>query len=305
MLIRLFYRIMLLVLFSTSLLAETYTREYTYNASEADSKITSRTNAIDQVKTILLQEIGTHIRQKINITKDGAGKTYAREDVEAITAGLTKVEIIEETWNGETYYVKANIQADTTRVLNALKEFKNDNSEKNRKELEELKDNQRELKAAREEVAQLRKQLKHVTTRAKKENIAVKYIGQVDQISLTNMFNIGYNYDQQNKHEDAVYWYHKAAERGLASAQYSLGSHYYMGEGVKFSREKTAYWMQRASDQGHINAQHHLGVLYHSGAGVKQDKTKAIELWKKAARKGHQLAKQHLKSYFNITEYAN
>ena len=75
--------------------AETYIRDYTYEASEADSKITSRANALDQVKIILLQEIGTHIRQKLNITKDGEGNTYAREDVEAITAGLTKVEIIE------------------------------------------------------------------------------------------------------------------------------------------------------------------------------------------------------------------
>ena len=82
----------------SSVQAQTYIRDYTYEASEADSKITSRINALDQVKIILLQEIGTHIRQKINITKDGAGNTYASDDVEAITAGLTKVEIIEEKW---------------------------------------------------------------------------------------------------------------------------------------------------------------------------------------------------------------
>ena len=52
------------LLFSQSLRAEIYIREYTYNASEADSKLSSRTIALDQVKIILLQEIGTHIRQR-------------------------------------------------------------------------------------------------------------------------------------------------------------------------------------------------------------------------------------------------
>ena len=104
--------------------AETYIREYTYSASEADSKITSRAIALDQVKSILLQEIGTHIRQTVNITKDGSGNTYASEDIEAITAGLTKVDIIEEKWDGSTYYLKAEIVTDPKRVLNALAEFK-------------------------------------------------------------------------------------------------------------------------------------------------------------------------------------
>ncbi len=101
MLLRVFLLLFVSACISPNLLAEEYIREYTYKASEADSKITSRTIALDQLKTILLQEIGTHIRQEISITKDGSGSTYASEDVEAITAGLTKVEIIEEKWNGK------------------------------------------------------------------------------------------------------------------------------------------------------------------------------------------------------------
>ena len=107
--------------------AKNYVRDYTYTASEVDSKVTSRIIALDQVKIILLQEIGTHIRQKMNITKNHTGVVYAQEDVEAITAGLTKVEILEEKWNGKTYYLKAKIEADTDKVLNALDEFKKAN----------------------------------------------------------------------------------------------------------------------------------------------------------------------------------
>ena len=50
--------ILILILSSTVLLnAKTWVREYTYNASEADSKLTSRAISLEQVKRLLLQEI--------------------------------------------------------------------------------------------------------------------------------------------------------------------------------------------------------------------------------------------------------
>jgi hypothetical protein len=45
---------------SVSVYAKTFEREYTYRASEADSKITSRAIALNQVKTALLEEIGVY-----------------------------------------------------------------------------------------------------------------------------------------------------------------------------------------------------------------------------------------------------
>lgn len=75
MLVRVFYVLLVCVFFSTTIHAKTYIREYTYKASEADSKLSSRTIALDQVKVLLLQEIGTHIRQKISIAKDSSGNT--------------------------------------------------------------------------------------------------------------------------------------------------------------------------------------------------------------------------------------
>lgn len=167
-----------------NLQAETYIRDYTYKASDVDSKVTSRTNALDQVKIILLQEIGTHIRQQIKISKDSFGKEYATEDIEAITAGLTKTEIIEEKWNGETYYLKAKIIADTERVLNALEEFKNDTSQQTQRQLQELKENQKKLENTRKEVADLRRQLSKASSNAEKEKLAAIYTKQVSKISL-------------------------------------------------------------------------------------------------------------------------
>jgi hypothetical protein len=52
---------------------QTYLREYTYQASEADSKITARAIALQQVKQILLGELGTHVSAlvKQDTTSDG------------------------------------------------------------------------------------------------------------------------------------------------------------------------------------------------------------------------------------------
>ena len=53
----------LLIAFSSSLFAgaKTFIREYTYTAGEADSKITARAISLDQVKRLLLEEIGVYL----------------------------------------------------------------------------------------------------------------------------------------------------------------------------------------------------------------------------------------------------
>lgn len=176
-----------IILSLSSLQAETYVREYTYKASEYDSKVTSRANALDQVKVLLLQEIGTHIRQKISISEDSFGNQLASEDIEAVTAGLTKVEILDEKWNGETFYLKARIEADTDAVLNALEAFRKDTTNESKKQLEALKSKQKELELARAEVKKLRMQLEQSKDAKERKILSKKY---------------------QEKLQDASFWEH-------------------------------------------------------------------------------------------------
>ena len=58
------------LLLTNSALAETKTfvREYTYQASEIDSKISCRIIALEQVKRLLLEEIGTYL-ESVTIDK--------------------------------------------------------------------------------------------------------------------------------------------------------------------------------------------------------------------------------------------
>lgn len=173
----------------SSAIAETYIREYTYKASEADSKITSRINALDQVKVILLQEIGVHIQQEIKIKKNSAGYTSSSEDIEAITAGLTKVNILEEKWDGTSFYIKVKIIADTKQVLKTLEELKKQKNSKLSNLMEQSKINQRNLKIARDEIKKLRKQLLLSGNNQDKEYIISQYQNKVEKINYFSNSN--------------------------------------------------------------------------------------------------------------------
>lgn len=286
---RIFLIIAVCFIFTFSIQAQTYIRDYTYTASEADSKITSRTIALDQVKLILLQEIGTHVRQKININKDNTGSTFASEDIEAITAGLTKIDIIEEKWDGVTYYLKAKIEADSNRVLNALNEFR-ENNKQNQLQLEALKSNQQSLKNARNEIIQLKQQLKKAKNKSQKQKVIVKYIETVKSISTSTMFNKGYESDQLGNYLDAAYWYSKAGEQGHIQAMKNIGWMYDWGEGIKQDAAKAFGWYYKAAERGDAYAQYHTGLMYEIGRGVEMNKKQAKILFQKSCKKGEQLA---------------
>ena len=47
-----------------------FIREYTYHANEIDSKATSRTIALEQIKRQLLEELGTYLESETEIKND-------------------------------------------------------------------------------------------------------------------------------------------------------------------------------------------------------------------------------------------
>ena len=63
----------------------------------------------------------------------------------------------------------------------------------------------------------------------------------------------------------------KAADQGVASAQYNLGGMYYRGEGVAQDYTQALFWYRKAADQGDAYAQYNLGGMYDRGEGVAQN----------------------------------
>jgi len=107
-------------LYSTIVEKKTFIREYTYTAGEADSKLTARAIALEQVKKLLLEAVSTYIesfaeRQLSETFTHGKSdlKEITKEQLISISAGITETEILEEKWNGEVYWLKVKITLDT------------------------------------------------------------------------------------------------------------------------------------------------------------------------------------------------
>ena len=94
--------------------------------------------------------------------------------------------------------------------------------------------------------------------------------------------------------------YQKAAEQGIAEAQYNLGEMYFLGEGIhmfSFGKDvrqndlaQSVFWFRKAAEQGNSEAQSFLGHLYTKGIGVPQDYAEAY-FWYDIAAAGKPDAK--------------
>jgi len=283
-----------LTLFSSSLLAETYTREYTYKALQADDKFTSRIMAVDQERTLLLQKIGLHIQQIIKITYDSSVNSYARKDVEAVIANLSKINIVKEKWDEKSYYIKAEVEADTQRILDALKEYKNDHREETQQQLKALKLNERELQKSRNKIARLKKEMEFSKTGSQNTKTVTAYKAKIKNLASEEIFVEGFNHHQQGEYAEAFKKYRKIAKQGNVVAQQLLGSLYMNGQGVEIDIDKAIYWFQKAANQDEAIAQYYLGMLYLHGNGIERDISKAINWLHKSAEQEDTLAQYQL-----------
>jgi chromosome segregation ATPase len=100
-----------------------FVREYTYAAGETDSRVTARQKAIEQVKVMLLEELGTYVESYVNYNVKESNKIHEeffQKEIKTISVGITETKILEEKWNGEEFYVKAQIKADPNEVIRKI-----------------------------------------------------------------------------------------------------------------------------------------------------------------------------------------
>ena len=81
----------------------------------------------------------------------------------------------------------------------------------------------------------------------------------------------------------AVALWKPLADKGVAAAQYQLGTLYAEGRGVEQNDAIAAIWFQRAAEQGDAAAQYNLGASYSEGLGVTKDDTEAAKWFRRAA----------------------
>lgn len=108
-----------------------FTRGYTYQASEFDSKVSSRSLALEQVKRLLLEELGTYLISETEV-KDFQ---ITKDQITVFTAGIVSAEVIDERWDGKIYYLKARLSADPKDVAKSIDRLRKD--KRKSKELED------------------------------------------------------------------------------------------------------------------------------------------------------------------------
>jgi TPR repeat protein len=82
---------------------------------------------------------------------------------------------------------------------------------------------------------------------------------------------------------EAVKWYRKAAEMGLAGAQNNLGVCYQEGQGIAKDEAEAFNWYRKAAEQGLDLAQNNLAICYDGGHGVAKDESEAVKWFRKAS----------------------
>ena len=180
------FLVLALVLSINSLYSQekTFVKEYTYKASEADSRVSCRAIATNQLRSMLLNELGVYVESnQLLKTDEVAGKNSQDfiENISTISAGITKLNILGETWNGETFWMKAAITVDTTSLKESLKRISEDHQKV--KELTELK---QRLDDANQKLAELIQELNDQKENNAKSVLAEKYSLKVNEISASN-----------------------------------------------------------------------------------------------------------------------
>ena len=93
---------------------------------------------------------------------------------------------------------------------------------------------------------------------------------------------------EQNGNE-YVAWTRKAAEHGNSPSQFNWGSILlsgYENDGTP-NYEEAVIWLKKSAEQGHVGAQLALAKLYESGNGVEQSEQEANFWYQKAAMRGN------------------
>ena len=101
---------------------KTFIKEYTYQASEFDSKASSRTIALEQVKRLLLEELGTYLESSTEV-KDFQ---LTKDQIKALSAGIIQTIILDENWDGKQFWLKAKITADPDDVMKKINSLGDD-----------------------------------------------------------------------------------------------------------------------------------------------------------------------------------
>jgi tetratricopeptide (TPR) repeat protein len=202
-----------------------FEKDYTYRASEADSKLSCRAIAVEQVKRLLLEQVGTFVQAE-TVVKDFR---LDKDQVVSMTAGIVSVEILSEHWDGERYALTARVAVDPKQVAEAL-----DNLRGNAVERAELDETRKQNEASLREIERLRKELAALRQGADRpadvKQKEEEYTRTAAGIGLNNLLEKGKALLELGENEKALETFEEAVRLDPKS------KHAYLGRGAACAR---------------------------------------------------------------------
>jgi tetratricopeptide (TPR) repeat protein len=187
---------------SASAETKTVIKEYTYQASEIDSKVSCRVISLELVKRLLLEELGVYLESHTEVKNF----QLTKDKITVLTAGIVRAEILDESWDGNTlkYFLKAKITVDPDSIIKSIDRIRND-----QKKTKELEDVRKKADQAMEEIERLNKDLS--STRADMDKMK-QYNKAVNKLSATDWVNMAEeeDYKYEPNKELIISYYEKA-----------------------------------------------------------------------------------------------
>lgn len=196
--------LLFVLLFPNLTLADkkSFIKEYNYQAGDEDSKNSSRTIAIREVKKLLLEEMGTYL-ESVTEVKD---LQLTKDQIITLTAGIIHTEILAEKWNGKTYWLKANIVANTDNLIESINKLRKD-----RGKVKELEDLRRQSDDLLKENEKLRKELSKAEVKGREKTVTA-YKMTIDKLSAKEWLENGQNFYESKDYKNAISSFTKAIE---------------------------------------------------------------------------------------------
>ncbi|MEW6616413.1 MAG: tetratricopeptide repeat protein, partial [Thermodesulfobacteriota bacterium] len=194
-----------------------------------------------------------------------------------------RTEIVKETWDGKTYWLKAKIEADPDEVIKSVDSLRKDHQKT--KELEETR-----KKAAEylKEMERLRSELASAKGDTKKQG---EYNEAVKGLSATDWSVKGVLHAQAREYQDALYAYTKAIEINPKRAWNYIKRGDTYKELGNYQQAIADYTMAIELDPKDAAAYYNLGVAYQKLGNRQQ----AFSDYKAAARVGLKEAQDYLR----------
>lgn len=225
---------------------KTFVREYTHDAAEMDSKMSCRYIALEHVKRLLLEELGTYV-ESVTVVKD---YQVDREQISVLTAGVVQTTILDEKWDGRQYWLKAKLSADPDEVAAAVNQLKD-----NQQLMADLKEAREEARTALAEVESLKTAMADAASARESK---AQYDDSIRQLQATDLYERGQSYATAGDYQQAIDTFDKVTSlrpndskaysgRGITFAllgNYSRATIDF-NRAVRLSPQKTVYYEQR------------------------------------------------------------